>query len=131
MCAGGIVYGIIELIWRGYTHWTMIVLGGVSLMLLYCIEQKIRASIYVKCLIGSFLITAAELITGLIVNKALGWEIWDYSDMFLNIAGQICPLFSIFWFILCIPGLKLAAFLHSKKRNEGDCFVKIKKESKF
>lgn len=25
---GGLLYAVIEILWRGYTHWTMAILGG-------------------------------------------------------------------------------------------------------
>ncbi len=40
---------------------------------------------------------------GLICNRMLGMGIWDYSDRWGNLWGQICPRFSFYWFLLCIP----------------------------
>ena len=40
-------------------------------------------------------------------NFAYGICAWDYSNMFLNINGRICLLFSIFWGILGILWIKL------------------------
>ena len=33
----------------------------------------------------------------------MGWNVWDYSDMPLNLYGQICLPFTGLWFLLCIP----------------------------
>lgn len=31
---GGIMYGLMEVIWRGHTHWTMTLTGGTALLIL-------------------------------------------------------------------------------------------------
>mgnify|MGYP002274557567 FL=1 len=44
-----------------------------------------------------------ELAFGVVCNLALGWRVWDYSLLWGNLWGQICPLYSSLWFLLCIP----------------------------
>ena len=47
---------------------------------------------------------------GLVVNLGLGWQVWDYGKEFGNFLGQICPLFSFYWFLLCyalLGGIRL------------------------
>ena len=39
----------------------------------------------------------------MVCNLALGWRVWDYSLLWGNLWGQICPLSSSLWFLLCIP----------------------------
>ena len=46
-----------------------------------------------------------ELLCGLLVNRALGWAVWDYSAQPGNLWGQICPLYTLLW----IPLSALAA----------------------
>ena len=31
-----------------------------------------------------------------------GWNVWNYSLLPGNILGQICPLFTLLWFLLCL-----------------------------
>lgn len=38
---------------------------------------------------------------------ALGFSAWDYSDLFLNINGRVCLLYSLAWGILGILWIKL------------------------
>ena len=59
---------------------------------------------YLICALG---ISAVEFLTGYLVNIILGWHVWDYSARPLNIMGQVCPLFSLFWLILSLPALAL------------------------
>ena len=99
---GAFSYGLIEDIGRGYTHISMGFLGGAAMMLIHRLNTDSNGigRILLNSLISAVFITAAEFITGEILNIGLDMDIWDYSDMFLNIDGQICLLFSFFWFIL-------------------------------
>ena len=102
--SGGGIYSALEILWRGYTHWTMAVTGGVCLVLLHGLNHLCaRWALVFRCLTGSAIITAMELAVGLLVNRAAGLAVWDYSDMPGNFLGQICPAFSAMWFLLCIP----------------------------
>ena len=101
---GGVGYGLIELIWRGRTHISMVITGGACLVAICAVNEKMRGkSIFLQAAAGSAAITAAELIVGLVVNRILGLRVWDYSAIFGNVLGQICPLYSFLWFLLCLP----------------------------
>lgn len=97
---GGFTYSLIEILYRGYTHWTMFFIGGISFYIIGCINEKTDVSIFRQMLYGSAIITILEFCAGIVINRILGWNIWDYSNLPFNIAGQICPLFSIIWFII-------------------------------
>ena len=103
---GSVGYSLIEIMWRGFTHWTMSVCGGVCLVCLYFADMRmVGKKLWQICLAGSALITAVEFLTGIIVNRMLNWNVWDYSKMKLNLFGQVCLLYSAIWFILCIPAV--------------------------
>lgn len=101
---GAMAYGIIEIIWRGFTHWTMMLTGGVC-MTLICLFGEIYNDVplWKKCIIGSLIITNAELSVGFFVNILLGWNVWSYINMKFNFYGLICPLYTVLWFLLSIP----------------------------
>ncbi len=113
-CVGGIVYGLIETVVRGYTHWSMVLTGGAVLVLMNLINQTKGINIFVKCLLGTVIITSLEYSVGMIVNVALGWDVWDYSDKPFNLFGQICPQFCAAWFLLSIPAYALCSFISRK-----------------
>lgn len=101
---GGVVYGLIEILWRGRTHWSMILTGGAGFLSLFKIFGKIKdASLVKKCVLGSSVITTVEFISGCIFNLLLKMDVWDYSKMPLNFKGQVCALYSCLWGLLCIP----------------------------
>lgn len=102
---GASIYCVLEVLWRGYTHWSMAVAGGVSLCALgRCRDKLQKRSFFTRCVAGAGIITAVEFFTGCIVNLWLGWSVWDYSHQELNLLGQVCPQFFCLWILLCIPG---------------------------
>lgn len=104
---GGFVYYLIEIMYRGYSHWTMILLGGICFVVLGNINNILswETPLIAQSLLGATIITVLEYITGLIVNIRLGWNIWDYSDVPLNIQGQICAPFFIVWLFVAAIGI--------------------------
>ena len=104
---GSIIYMSLEILWRGYTHWTMGILGGICFICLGLINELLswETPLVLQMLIGSTIITILEFITGCIVNLWLGWNIWDYSNLPLNLLGQICLPFSILWYFISAIGI--------------------------
>ena len=101
---GAVGYAGIELLWRGRTHWTMMLAGGLCLNILYVVFRKHRNMDYVtRAVTGTMIITPIEFVIGIIVNYRLHMNIWDYSNERWNILGQICPLYSMLWGILTLP----------------------------
>ncbi len=111
---GGLGYGLLELIYRGRTHWTMLLAGGLSLALIYAASNKIKAKRWQKWVMGAFIISTIEFVTGVIVNILLGLNVWSYSHHRFSLMGQICLLFSFLWFLLCIPAVWLCETVRKK-----------------
>lgn len=112
--AGAAGYPLLELLWRGRTHWTMSCTGGICLTGIRRICRAMRhRSLAGCCAAAGGLITAAELGVGLLVNRMLRWQVWDYSRMPMNLWGQICPAYSLLWTLLCLP---LCLFFRRSKK---------------
>ena len=112
---GSVGYSLIEILWRGFTHWTMGVTGGVCFLCLYRTNIKMsKKPLWKRCLAGSTIVTGIEFAVGWVVNLKLKWNVWDYSGMHFNLGGQICLLYSVLWFFLCIPVSYLSGVLHRK-----------------
>ena len=107
--AGGLVYGAFELLWRGRTHWTMLIVGGLCVLILHFIATRSAQPGWKKWITGGALITTVEFLTGIAVNIILGWGVWDYTTMKMNLLGQICLLFSLLWVALSIPAMRVLA----------------------
>ena len=102
--AGALGYGGIEVLVRGWTHWTMLLAGGLCLVGLEALDRRLAAlPLVVRCGAGALLITGVELAAGLVCNRLLHWGVWDYSGEWGNLWGQVCPRFSLYWFLLCLP----------------------------
>lgn len=99
---GGLLYVLIEYLWRGYSHWTMFIVGGLAFWMIGCINEYIEWSmpLWQQMAIGSLIVTCLEFISGFLINIVLGWQVWDYSNLPFNILGQICLPFSIVWFFI-------------------------------
>lgn len=112
---GGLVYGLIEVLFRGYTHWTMLVTGGACFLIFYILNFILKTdSILIRCVIAMIVITTLEFIVGYVVNIILKWNVWDYSNLFLNFMGQISALYSSIWFSMGVPMTIAANFLKSR-----------------
>lgn len=95
---GGLIYVLIELVWRGHSHWTMFLLGGACFLVLGLINEVIPwdMSLQLQAFMGACIVTALEFLTGCLVNLWLGWGVWDYSGLSGNILGQICRSISCY-----------------------------------
>lgn len=101
-CVGGAVYYLIETIWQTdhTSHWSMLILGALCFLILGELNELFDwdMPIWLQCLIGSFVITVLEFITGCIVNLWLDWNVWHYDKF--DILGQICLPYSLLWILL-------------------------------
>jgi len=102
--AGGLLYVTLECFWRGHSHVSMAIAGGVCAVLLYGVLTRIPNSMLLfRAVIGAIIITSVEFITGAIVNIKLHLHVWDYSSLPANVYGQICAQYSVLWMLLCVP----------------------------
>ena len=99
---GGFIYVLIEYFWRGYSHPTMFIVGGLCFAIIGLLNELFTESmsLLTQSIIGSVIVTIIELISGYIINIRLGLNVWDYSELPLNIMGQVCLPFALLWVIL-------------------------------
>lgn len=98
----GCIYIVTELVYRGYSHWSMFILGGICGVLIGVFNEIFswNTPMWKQAGIGASIITFLEFVCGVIVNIWLKWDVWDYSNVSFNIMGQICLPFIFIWFIL-------------------------------
>ena len=100
---GGIGYVGLELLWRGRSHGSMFLAGGLCFLLLGKLNSvKPRLPMALRCLVGAGIITCVELAAGLAANR--DYRVWDYRKMTLNFKGQICAGFMLLWMPLSLLG---------------------------
>ncbi len=129
---GGLCYGGIEILWRGRTHPSMLLLGGFC-FLLFSEIRRLPLLLPLRCLLCALAVTISEYLCGVIVNLWLDWRVWDYSKEVFSLQGQICLKYSLFWLALSLPGFFLCRefdlfcrflFCHSQK-------VKLRKQQQL
>ena len=102
---GGGGYVGLELLWRGRSHGSMFLAGGLCFLLLSKLcTLKPRLPLALRCLVGAGVITCVELGMGLLFNR--DYRVWDYRLLPWNLWGQVCLSYSLLW----IP-VSLGAFL--------------------
>ena len=106
---GGLLYVLVELAFRGRSHWTMFLVGGLCFWLIGLINEVLpwEMPLWKQCIIGAVIVTAIEFLAGCFINLWLGWDVWDYSNMPFNVLGQICLPFSLLWILLSAAAIVL------------------------
>ncbi len=113
---GGATYVALEILWRGYSHWSMLLLAGILFIIIGLLNEiwSWNLKFRYQVLISTAIATTLELFTGLIVNICLGWNIWDYSNIPLNFLGQICLPYTFLWIALSAVAIILDDVLRWK-----------------
>lgn len=117
---GGTTYFGIEMLWRGHSHWTMALVGGICFVLIGAINEYLpwELGMVQQAFTGANIVTCVELIAGLILNVWLKLGIWDYSNMPLNLWGQICLPFFFAWVALSVIAIVIDDYLRYWLFNE-------------
>lgn len=110
---GGLLYVLVELAFRGRSHWTMFLVGGLCFWLIGLINEVLpwEMPLWKQCIIGAVIVTAIEFLAGCFINLWLDWDVWDYSNMPFNVLGQICLPFSLLWILLSAVAIVLDDYL--------------------
>ena len=114
---GGCLYMLLELLWRGRSHWTMFLLGGLCFTLIGLLNEILpwEMPLLLQGVIGSVcIVTPLEFLTGCVVNLWLGWGVWDYSGLPLNFLGQVCLPFALLWVPVAMAAVVLDDWLRWK-----------------
>lgn len=117
----GALYMVLEGIWRGWTHISMLFVGGICAFLIGRLNEHPEfydKKMWQECLIGTFIILTLEFISGIILNVWLGLGIWDYSNVPFNLCGQICLPYALLWFILVPACIYVDDYLRYKMFGE-------------
>ena len=110
---GGVGYVSLELVWRGWSHFSMFLAGGSCFLLLGRLDKVKKLPLWCRGVLGSVIITAVELMTGLIFNRS--FQVWDYRGTPMNFLGQICLPFSLLWMPISIGAMLLYRTVERKK----------------
>ena len=110
---GGCIYYGFEILFRGFSHWSRVVLGGICLIF-FTVQGRMvhwEDPLWKQILRCTIFVTSMEFITGIIVNKWLRLGVWDYSNLPFQIFGQVCLQFAVIFSGLCAVGILLSGYL--------------------
>lgn len=112
---GGTIYVLLEIAYRGFSHYSMFIVGGICFTLICSINEflPVKLSLPAQMIVSCLLITFIELISGIILNIFLDLHVWDYSKDRFNFLGQICLKASLVWFLLSLPAIYTGQFIKS------------------
>ena len=99
----GVMYVAMETVFRGYSHPSMLIVGGLCGVLVGAINQHPRfdhAPVILQSAAGALIVLVVEFLAGCVLNLWLGLDVWDYTGQPGNILGQVCPLFGLLWFLI-------------------------------
>ena len=103
----------LELLWRGWSHGSMFIAGGVCFLLLGQLRKVwSKRSLLLRALTGAGIITMVEYAAGLLINR--NYAVWDYRDQLLNYHGQICLPFCLLWIPISLCAMYLYDALDKK-----------------
>ena len=103
---GGMVYLSLELLYRGRSHGSMFLAGGLCFLLIGHMNRvEPKLPLPLRAIVGALIVTTVELGTGMVFNRQ--YQVWDYRDQPGNFMGQICPLFSALWIPLSLAAAVL------------------------
>ncbi len=116
---GGTVYFLLEVAYKYATgnpqriSWVMLVLAIVLTIPVERCGAQLPWSVplWLQAAACALLVTGAELVVGCVANLLFGMDIWDYSHLWGNLWGQVCPQFALLWFVLCFLFIPLFDWL--------------------
>ncbi len=112
---GGMGYVGLELLWRGWSHGSMFLVGGICFLLIGAIDTLAPGlPLLMQSVLGACLVTGVELVSGLILNIVLGLRVWDYSGLPYNFMGQVCISYFFLWIWVSLGAALFKRFLSSK-----------------
>ncbi len=91
---GSLGYPLLEILWRGRTHPSMALAGGLGCT---AIDKfaSLPGPLTYRAALSALAITGIEAACGLVWNRK--YQVWDYRRMPLNWRGQICLPYTLLW----------------------------------
>ena len=115
-CVGGLLYFLIEILWRGYSYPAMVLIAGLSFLLIGSVNEEFPwdMPLVLQALIAAVYVLIIEFMSGVVLNLVFQLNLWDYSSLPFNLLGQVCAQFVVAWYFLAFPAIFLDDFLRWK-----------------
>ncbi len=109
---GALGYGLLEIFWRGCTHWSMLLAGAFCVFAIDHLDRTCGGiGDWGKACLGGLIITMVELTFGVVFNFWARAGVWDYSALPFNFQGQICLYYALLWVVIAKILLNLLRWL--------------------
>ena len=114
----GLIYTMLELIWRGHTHWTMFLCAGLCGLVMANINNNLLefdTDFLKQVIISALCCIGFEFLFGIMFNR--DFSIWDYRGLWgtIHILGdQVNILFFGIWIIISFFSLPFLDWLQWK-----------------
>ncbi|MCQ2505712.1 MAG: PfkB family carbohydrate kinase [Lachnospiraceae bacterium] len=92
---------------RGFLNGSICPIYGVGVVMVAFILEPFKDNLGLLFIFSVIVTTSIELLTGWVLEKFFHTKWWDYSDVPFNIAGYVCPKFSLIWGIACLFVIKV------------------------
>ena len=114
----GLIYVLLELLWRGYSHWTMFICAGLCGLVMANINNNLlefNTDFRIQVIVSALCCSMFEFLFGIIFNG--DFTIWDYRGMWGTIhwlGDQVNILFFGVWLVISIVSLPFLDWLQWK-----------------
>ena len=114
----GFIYTALEILWRGYSHWTMFVCAGLCGLAMANINNnwlEFDTDFRIQVVASALICILMEFIFGIIFNG--DFTIWDYRGLWGTIhwlGDQVNVLFFGVWMVISLFGLPLLDWMQWK-----------------
>lgn len=125
----GCIYIMLELLWRGHTHWTMFVCAGLCGLVMANVNNnllKFDTDFRIQVVVSALCCTIFEFLFGIIFNG--DFTIWDYRGMWGTIhwlGDQVNIFFFCIWLLISIFALPFLDWMQWKLGLEEKPYYKI------
>ena len=106
---GGVVFCALQLLLTGNCHWTDLAVFSLLCIPLDAVNERMPWTfpLWLQAVLGGIVLIVSQLAAGLVFNVWLGLGLWDYTPLFGNFLGQICPQYMILWLPVSLAGIVL------------------------
>ncbi len=125
---GGAVYFGVEILWRGFSHYSMFITGGICFLYAGLQNEYTNwdRSLWKQVLQVDLFVILSEFICGVIVNLWLGLNVWNYSNLPFNILGQVCLPYALLFLPLSLIAIVIDDYIRWILFNEEKPRYKLK-----
>ena len=114
----GIIYCLIEIAYRGYTHYSMFLcagMAGIAITFLNDWVYEFNTDFRTQCITAGLICSGIEFIIGEFFNR--DYSIWDYRGLWGTIKcldSQVNVMFVCAWIVICAFAIPFLDYLQWK-----------------